>query len=849
VRKCAEAALRRAGVKCQERSTVDRPEPPATVRELPLRMSFFRGKPVVANLAIAVAYALIGHATLALGETGGVELRRVIWASSGIAVTVGLLSRVRVWPGVAIGGAAATFLAGSGWIVIVGTAIGNAMEVALTVHLLRRFRFDAAMDRVSDILSLVFMSSGFAALVGAGISVTSLWLAGSAPAGGFLRLLLLWWLTHAMGILVLTPVGLTLVRSRAGLVRRHPAEIVGVLSAVAVTAWIPFFAPDNGIVSRLFFLPFPFLLWAAMRLGISGAAIGGLIATSFAMVAAVRHSGPLAVGTPNQTLILTWLFSNVVMIATLISTALVAGMERARAAHQSGEARLRAVLDGATEGIVVTNGFGVVTHVNRSVGEIWPPNVPVPALDSNIEAPLKALAASLPTAESRALLLPEPQPPARSGSVAFNDGRVWEVNIDRLQDADERHGSIWSFRDVTARIRDEAERQHLQAQLLHGQKLESLGVMAGGIAHDFNNLLMAIRGRAELITYTEDLSEEVKEDADAILRTSDQAAGLCRQMLTYAGRGAIEVRTIDLSDAIREIQDLLRVSVSRQVSLRLELGDEDLWVSADVTQLRQVALNLVSNASDAVEATKRGGTVSVKTRRGALTREWLSRAVVGPDVAEGEFCILEVTDDGAGMSEDTVRQIFDPFFSSKGTGRGLGLSSTLGVIRRHKGVIAVESQPGEGSRFVVAFPCASPPVAPGKTAIAPGALDEFEGRTILVVDDDDEVRNAVRRMLHIFGIKVREARNGDEALAQLTKQMGRDIDLVLLDLTMPVRSGRATLAAMREMGIGTPVIIASGYSAEAIEDESVAAFIQKPFRLEHLRSAIGEVLGASAARA
>jgi signal transduction histidine kinase/CheY-like chemotaxis protein len=804
-------------------------------------MSVSRSRPLATNLAVALAYALIGHATLALGETGGVELRRVIWASSGVAVTVGLLAPYAVWPGAMIGGALATLLAGSGPLMIAGTGIANGLEVGLTVVFLKRLRFDSSMERVRDILALVFMGSGLAAAIGALLSVTSLSLSGSLPSGGFLRLFLLWWLTHAMGILVITPVGLTVVRSHAGLVRRDPVEIVGVLSAVALTAWVPFFSPD-GVVARVFFLPFPFLLWAAMRLGISGAAIGGLIATSFAMVAAVRHSGPLAVGTPNQTLILTWLYSNVVVIATLISAAAVAGMQRARAAHQSGEARLRAVLDGATEGIVVTDASGAVTHVNRSVGSIWPRNVPAPVLNTSLAPSLQALAAALPDAEARGLLLPAPEPEARQGSVTFADGRVWEVNVDRLAEDDERRGGIWSFRDVTERIRAEEERQHLQAQLLHGQKLESLGVMAGGIAHDFNNLLMAIRARAELIGHDPGASADVKDEIDAILRTSDQAAALCRQMLTYAGRGAIEVRTIDLSAAIREIQDLLRVSVSRQVSLRLELDPDLLWVAADVTQLRQVALNLVTNASDAVEAAGIGGTVVVRTRRASLGPEWLARAVIGPDVAPGEFCTLEVTDDGVGMSEDTVRQIFDPFFSSKGMGRGLGLSSTLGVIRRHRAALAVESQPGAGSRFVVALPSTSAPTEELKPVATSQTVRGLTGRTVLVVDDDDDVRRTVTRMLHLFGMEAREASDGDAALAQLQEQMGRNIDLVLLDLTMPVRSGRATLAAMREMGIRTPVIIASGYSSESIEDDGVAAFVQKPFRLDDLKRVIGAVL-------
>ena len=806
-------------------------------------MSHPKRRQLVVNIALALAYGLIGHATLALGETGGVELRRVIWASSGIAVTVGLLAPFAIWPGVAAGGALATWLAGDALLMIVGTSAGNALEVALTVTFLRRLRFDVAMERVRDILALVFMGSGVAAAIGALVCVSALVLSGGIGQGAFVRVYLLWWLTHAMGMLVITPVGLTIARGRAGLLRRHPLETAGVLAAVGLTAWLPFGAAGDGIVSRLFFLPFPFLLWAAMRLGMSGAALASLIASSFAIVAAIRHSGPLAVGTPNQALILTWLYVNVVTLATLISTALVVSMERARAAHQSGEARLRAVFDGALEGIVVTDATGVVTHVNRAVGDIWPEHAPAPALAASFEPSLHALAAALPDESARALVVPAPGPDARGGSVTFDDGRTWEVNVDHLRGDEGHRGAVWSFRDVTGRIAAEQEHRQLQAQLLHGQKLESLGVLAGGIAHDFNNLLMAIRARAELIADAGGLPAEVREDIGAILRTSDQAAGLCRQMLTYAGRGAIEVQTVDLSAIAREMQDLVRVSVSRKVELQLELSAERLWVSADVTQLRQVVLNLVTNASDAVEATGRSGTVRVRTYPAALGSEWLSRAFIGQHVAPGEFRVLEISDDGVGMGEDVVRQIFDPFFSSKGPGRGLGLSSTLGVVRRHTGALGVESRPGAGSRFVVALPRASGPPREGHVVEEPLAGAEFVGRSILVVDDDEDVRRVVARMLARMGMHVLEASDGDAALSRLSGEGSSDIDIVLLDLTMPRKSGPATLAEMRAMGIEIPVIIASGYSSEALpEGVNVAGFVQKPFSWEALSRAIGKVL-------
>lgn len=822
---------------------------------------------LLANSALAIGYAAIGVATLALGETAGVELRRVIWASSGLAVTAALLRPYRLWWGAGIGGALATLLSGSGAVMVVGTGLANGLEVLLAVWLLRRASFDARLERVRDTLLLIGLASGVAALVAAAVSVAALFLSGGVAVTALPRLTVLWWLTHAIGIVVITPVGLAAARHWPPAVRRSPVEWGGALLGVTVSAWIPFSVPEAALEARLFFLPFPFLLWAAVRLGIGGAALGALITSACALLAAVRHTGPLAIGTPNETLTLSWLFVNVVIIATLMSAALVAKLEAARLLHAAGEARLRAVLDSTEEGIVVTDAMRTVTHVNRSAVALWPSSVAAPRLGSPVSEALGPVLAHAATGEGTALL---PDAPAAAGGGAtamFEDGSVWEVQVHPLAGAvgSEQEplahagppgiaarpapgvpaspGAIWTLRDVTARVRAEQERQQLQAQLLHGQKLESLGVMAGGIAHDFNNLLMGIRARAELIDDLETLDAEVREDVEAILRIVDQAAALCRQMLVYAGRGAIEERTLDLSAIAGDIPEFLRVTVSRRAQLALDLSEERLWVRGDPTQLRQVALNLASNASDAIEATGHGGTVRVTTRCAILGRETITHAAVGRDAPAGEYCILQVDDDGTGMSAEVLQQVFDPFFSSKGTGRGLGLSSVLGVVRRHRGILLVESVPGRGSRFTVALPPAdAPPRDPTESASMP-ARAELAGRTVLVVDDDDEVRTAVARLLHRQGIIVRHARDGLQALDALEGADGRGIDLVLLDLTMPRLSGPATLRAMRDRGITVPVIVASGYSAESVPaSERGGPFVQKPYRGDELRSAIRDAL-------
>ncbi len=806
-------------------------------------LPFLRHRPVLSNVLLALLYAAIGQATLALGESGGVELRRVIWASSGVAVTAGLLLPFPVWIGAGIGGAIASWLAGAVPLHIVGTGVANGLEVALVVALLRAVQFDAALSRVRDILYLMVLGSGAAAAVSALLSVISLKAVGGVPDGAFLRIYVLWWLTHAMGILVLVPVGLTLTLNGTALRRRHPVEVIGTLSAVAVLSAFPFAVREDGVLARLFFVPIPLLIWASMRLGMAGAAFGGLVSTLIAMYAAVRHWGPLAIGTPSETLLLTLVFSTVVMTSTLMAAALVQGTERATAEHQSGERRLRAVLDAASEGIVVADADGMVTHVNRAATTIWPATLPVPALTEPVERFLAPLANYVATPDARAVLAVAPGAVVARGTLLLPDNRTWEIDVDPLSDLATAGGRVWSFRDVSDRVRAEEERRRLEAQLLHTQKLESLGVLAGGIAHDFNNLLMGIRGRAELIEMHTPLPGEIRDDVEGILRTSDEAAALCRQMLAYAGRGAIEVRTVDLSACAREIQDMLRVSVSRRVSLVLDLCETPLPVAGDITQLRQIILNLVTNASDAVEATGRGGTVRVRTFRAPLDRGWASRQVLAPERTDEPFAILEVSDDGVGMDEATAQQVFDPFFSSKGAGRGLGLASSLGVIRSHKGALALTSNPGTGSRFEVALPLATTASAVPPSDAQRSPLAAYAGRTVLVVDDEDGVRTVVTRMLTAAGLRVRQAVDGDEALASLARPDGREIDLVLLDLTMPNRSGPATLTEMRARGIGIPVIIASGFSAEAVpEGAGIAAFVQKPFKREALEFAIASAL-------
>jgi two-component system, cell cycle sensor histidine kinase and response regulator CckA len=390
---------------------------------------------------------------------------------------------------------------------------------------------------------------------------------------------------------------------------------------------------------------------------------------------------------------------------------------------------------------------------------------------------------------------------------------------------------------VGSRRRSEEEQRVLQLRLMQSEKMESLGLLAGGIAHDFNNLLAAIRARAELIGEVPTITGEAREDALGIVRTADEAAALCRQMLTYAGRGLMAPTTIDLSESAREMQELLRATTQRRVTVVLELAPEPLWISADPSQVRQVVLNLVVNASEAVDAARRQGRVFLRTRRATLDAEWLARSRTGTVVPPGPYAVLEVVDDGVGMDTNTLQQVFDPFFSSKGAGRGLGLSTVVGVVRGHGGALVVSSHAGRGTTFAAAFPLVDAPKGewPGATQGSTG----LEGRTVLVVDDDEGVRAPVVRLLRRRGVVVLEAGDGTTALALLERVPAHDIDLILLDMTMPGKSGADTLRELRSRGDTTPVILASGYSPEAIPaDLPVSGFVQKPFDGTRLIAAI-----------
>ncbi|HWD97888.1 MAG TPA: PAS domain S-box protein [Bryobacteraceae bacterium] len=371
-------------------------------------------------------------------------------------------------------------------------------------------------------------------------------------------------------------------------------------------------------------------------------------------------------------------------------------------------------------------------------------------------------------------------------------------------------------------------------------RFESIARLAGGVAHDFNNLLAGIMGGASFISEVLPEDHSAHSMLDLIVRSSERAAQLTRQLLAYAGQGAFTMRRIDLSRAVQEACSLVRGSLSSRVEFEVQTGWDLPPIEADPNQIREVVLNLVVNASEAIGETV--GSVRVRTGIERLDRAAISARFSGTDAAPGAYVYLEVRDSGPGMTPDVVNRIFEPFFTTRFMGRGLGLSAVQGIVRGHRGAIDLETSPGSGARFRVYFPAAA---AEAARPPAPRIVEE-RGRSVLVIDDEEAVRNIVRAVLSRAGYSVLTAADGLAGL-ELFRSRQALISLVILDVSMPKMSGAEVLAEIRNAGSRVKILITSGYpESEAmahISQEDIAGFLQKPFTVRQVAALISRVLG------
>ena len=406
----------------------------------------------------------------------------------------------------------------------------------------------------------------------------------------------------------------------------------------------------------------------------------------------------------------------------------------------------------------------------------------------------------------------------------------------RLETQDEMSELGESFNLMAEEIEASlAEKALLEDQLHQSQKLEAMGTLAGGVAHDFNNILTAIVGYATLANLELPRGSAPHGNVDQILLAAERAAGLTRSLLAFSRKEAVELKAQDLNAVVAGFQKMLHRLIGEDIELDVECVPGELIVKADKGQLEQVLMNLVTNARDAMP---QGGTIRLATAAARVEQE-------SEDLAPGEYAILTVSDNGKGMDQETIKRIFDPFYTTKGVsqGTGLGLSIVYGVIKKHLGAIRVVSEPGRGTRFTVYLPL----LAEGAQQLAhQEELPIPTGtETLLLIEDDPAVRDSTRRILEGFGYTVLTADDGDEGVTRFKEHEER-VALVLSDILMPKKNGLEVLAAIRELRENVKVIFMSGYTADILERRGIVedglVLLRKPLNPGELLRKIREVL-------
>lgn len=392
-------------------------------------------------------------------------------------------------------------------------------------------------------------------------------------------------------------------------------------------------------------------------------------------------------------------------------------------------------------------------------------------------------------------------------------------------------GLVGVSRDITELKHAEELRVQLERRLFEAQKMESLGVLAGGVAHDFNNILTGLLGNTELALLNVPAQSPIAKRLDFIRGGILQLAELTRQMLAYAGKGQFVLGPANLNEAVAQVTGLLNASLSKKATLEYDLAAESPTVRGDAAQLAQAALNLINNAVEALG--DQTGTVRVATGVVDADRAYLSTLTEGAGLPPGRYAFLEVADTGCGMDEGTRKRLFEPFFSTKFVGRGLGLAAVLGIVRGHHGALDVHSEVGAGSTFRVLFPSVDPHVA-----AEPGAPSALESRgLVLVVDDEEIVRSTASAMLNVLGFDVVLARDGQEAV-DLMRRRAHEVDLVLMDLAMPLLDGLQATREIRDFAPQARIVLSSGYDQEESLKRfgglGLAGFLAKPYDLRQV---------------
>ncbi len=504
---------------------------------------------------------------------------------------------------------------------------------------------------------------------------------------------------------------------------------------------------------------------------------------------------------------------------------------------QRSEAEFRSLVDHSPDIVLRIDRAGTILFVNRSeanspIGAIKDRSV----LDFVLEKDLPRLRDAVRRAFKESLAS-QLECDARGLDQVV---RPFDVRISPIPLPTGPEAAIVVATDMSERKRLADQEARLQAQIQQSQKLESLGLLAGGVAHDFNNLLMGVLGNASLVLMHMGPSSPHYEHLKGIEASARRAAELCQQMLAYSGKGRFVVQPIDVSEVVLGTVRLLEASIPKHVTLKLDCVPSDRAVEADTVQLRQIVMNLVLNAADAIG--ERRGMITIRTGALHCDADYLGSTFFDDKLEPGHYAFIEISDNGCGMDKATRAQMFDPFFSTKSHGRGLGLAAVLGIVRGHRGAIKVYSEVAAGTSLKVILPVSSLPAQ--RFEHTPVSLrSPLQGR-VLIIDDEPMILGIAREILEHAGFEVITANDGEEGLTKFRDNP--DTRLVLLDLTMPRMSGDEVFRELRKLRPSVRVLLSSGYNEQdttsRFAGKGLAGFIQKPYGAEQLVEAVRSVL-------
>src|SRR5438034_1126981 len=795
-------------------------------------------------LALAAAYFVVAKIGLRYATIG--PSISPVWPPTGLAVAALVLVGPGYWPAILLGAFLANATTSIPVLAAAGLACGNTTEAILAAYLLRsRAGQHLALDDLLGVRTLVGVAAPVGALASATIGVTTLWLAHAVPEAGVWSALSLWWAGDYLGALVVAPVfftwltwltWLTRAGPAGGRIDRRTALELSLLVGGAALATMAVFGgllPASPLAPAQYaYLLFPFVTGAALWFGPRGASLLTMTVATLAVGYTVQGGGPFVMQTVPSTDTALMLYIGILAITGLSLGPATTRHERAERALREANEHLAAVIQSSPLAIYTLDPASTVLSWNRAAEALygWQAKEvigrPLPTIGQDLEDHARLRDRVLRGEALRGVEVTRRR----------KDGTLVNISLSvaPLHDA---AGQVTGMLSLAA---DVTEMRQLEVQYRQAQKMEAVGRLAGGIAHDFNNLLTAIIGTTALVLEDLGLESRARLDIQEIEKAAKRAAGLTRQLLIFSRQQVLEPRALDLNALVGNLEKMLHRLIGEDVELRTKPAAGLGAVRADPGQLEQAIVNLVVNARDAMP---KGGRLTIETADIELDRRYVAAHV---PTQPGPYVLLAISDTGVGRDGATTARLFEPFFTTKepGRGTGLGLATVYGIVKQSGGDIWAYSELGHGTTFKIYLPrVAEAPAAPESTTGHPPTARGSE--TVLVVEDQEEVRQLTKRVLEARGYAVLAARNGAEALEIVARHPTR-IHLMITDVVMPGMNGRelAELACARRSDL--KVLYVSGYTGEAVLQhrllEPGVAFLQKPFTPDVLARKTREVL-------